>query len=98
MKLHFIERGNRGWADYDFETETYSWEYDGDNEEIVAMLSALDEGPIYEDMDTGPPPEDMPDNEPVLPSERYVPAPWDEQLRRLASELRFQGAQVDFIE
>jgi len=98
MEFVFIERGNRGRAEYDFETGKYSWDYDGDNEEIVGLLSALDERPIYEEMDTGPPPDDAPDDEPVLPSERYVTAPWDEQLRRLARDLRFYGAHVNFIE
>lgn len=96
MEFKFIERGNRGRAEYDFETETYSWEYDGDHEEIRGLLEMLDDGPVYDEMDTGPPPDDAPDERPVLPREQYVTAPWDEQLRRLARDLRFYGAQVQF--
>ena len=84
--------------EYDFETGTYSWEYEGDKEQFRDLLEMLDDGPTYMEMDTGPPPDDTPDDEPVLPSKTYVVVTWDEQLRRLARDLRRDGARVNFIE
>jgi len=98
MKVRFIEVGNRGRVEYDFETGTYSWEYRGDKKRFRGLLEMLDDDPVYDEMDTGPPPDDMADDEPYRPSEMYVIAPWDEQLRRLAQNLRRNGAQVNVIE
>jgi len=98
MEFVFIEQGNRGQVEYDFETGTYSREYDGDKERFRGLLEMLDDGRTYTEMDTGPPPDDAPDYEPVLPGEMYVVAPWDEQLRRLAQDLRRNGAQVNVTE
>lgn len=78
MDFIFIERGNRGRVEYDFNTETYSWEYDGDREEIRGLLEMLDEGRVYDEMVTGPLPDDVANNEPYLPSESHELVPWDE--------------------
>jgi hypothetical protein len=71
MKFKFIERGNRGRAEYDFETETFSWEYDGNHDEIRRLLEVLDDGPTYTEMVTGPPLDDVADEEPYRQTESY---------------------------
>ncbi|UBF21503.1 hypothetical protein HRTV-24_gp17 [Halorubrum virus HRTV-24] len=98
MKVKFLEMGNRGWAEYDESSDTYSWEYDGDREEIIELLSALDDGPLYDEMDSGEPVVEANRSGAVAPSEMYVTLPWDEQIRELARWLRYYGAQTILIE
>lgn len=98
MEIRFIEMGNRGRVEYDFETETYSWEYEGDKERFRDLLEMLEDGRVYDEMVTGPPPDDVDDDEPYRPSERYELVPWDDQLRRLAQDLHRNGAQVNVTE
>ena len=98
MEVRFIEMGNRGRVEYDFETETYSWEYKGDKERFRDLLEMLKDGRVYDEMVTGTPPDDVDDDEPYRPSESYELVSWDEQLRRLARDPRRNGAQVNVIE
>lgn len=63
IKVNFFERGNREHVEYDFGTGTYSWEYDGDHEEIHGLL---EDGRVYDEVVTGPPPDDVADDEPSL--------------------------------
>jgi hypothetical protein len=98
MKFVFIERGNRGWAEYDESTETFSWDYDGNHEEILGLLQDLDDGLLYDEMDTGEPVVETSRSGAVAPSEQYVALPWDKQLENLARDLRFYGAQIDWVD
>jgi len=98
MKFVFIERGNQGWAEYDESTETFSWEYEGDHEEILGLPQDLDDGLLYDEMDTGEPVVETSRSGAVAPSEQLVPLPWDKQLESLARDLQFYGAQVHWVD
>ncbi|WP_144797672.1 hypothetical protein [Halorubrum depositum] len=98
MKVTFIERGNRGWAEYDESTDTFSWEYEGDHEEILGLLQDLDDGLLYDEVDTGEPIVETSRSGAVAPSEQFVELPWDEQIRELARDLRFYGAKTTLVE
>jgi len=87
MEVRFIHRTHFGKAEYDPETDEYSWTYEGDNEKIIEFLELLDDGPHFtrisdvEVISDGP-------MEPITHSESFETGDWEYQMEQLARYLR----------
>lgn len=92
MRVYFIEAGNEGEAVWDSTDETYSWSYEGSRQEIEDLLSALDNGKVYEDMVTVEAyPDSDKENLPFIPAENWEFVSWKRQLQSLANDLEEEG-------
>jgi hypothetical protein len=93
--LNFIIGSDRGRAEYNLDSETYSWEYDGEDPEVERHLKKFEDGKVHSGISTGGDPVDR--NEGVTYSEEYVDLPWDEQFEYLSYRLDYLGAQTDLF-
>jgi hypothetical protein len=95
MKVIFIRSGRKGEAEYDPSTEEYTWSYEGDDSETIDLLSMLEGGKVFEDMDTDDPDTDS-DGEEVI-DEAYVFVSWDRQIESLAKHLRMNDFDILYL-
>lgn len=96
IRIKLIKMGNRGWAEYDPETETYDWDYEGDDTPILNALRVLEDGKEFteltavDEVNWG----EKDDKTRVGNAETHQFRDWDGQMEDLQSMLEYRGAQT----
>lgn len=97
MKLAFIKMGDKGYAEYDAETDSYSWSYEGNESEIIDLLSELENGKVYDVMDSARLDSGSEEITYYYPEEEYIEGDWNHQIISLANSLKEHRVEILYV-
>lgn len=96
MRINFIGDSQIGHVKYDPSTETYSWSYDGDDQEVIDLLSICENGKHFSEIVVE---EHNPEHEErIVMNERYELMPWKGQIKYIGKLLRQMGFETHYEE
>jgi len=97
MRLAFINMGDGGYAEYDPETDSYSWSYEGDESEIIDLLSELESSKVYDIMDSAREDSGSEEISYYFPEEEYIEGDWNHQIISLANSLKENRVEILYV-